>query len=89
MRDRIHWLPRRGIPTEHFETRTVYVAHYHAPFAGFMAAADTAFTIPAKVRIRGRWFHGFIAAHNGMAYIQDHGFSVFYYGNKQKTRPAH
>jgi hypothetical protein len=57
--------------------RTVYVRHLWAPFAGWMAAADTAFTIPAFIRVRGRRIHGYVEASDGLAFQQDHAAPWF------------
>jgi hypothetical protein len=76
MRDQIAWLPC-AMATEKFGKRTVYVKHYIAPFVGAMVAADTAFTVPAFIRIRGKHIRGFITPADGMAYMQEHGASHF------------
>jgi hypothetical protein len=71
MRDRIVWQPVT-MDTEHHGRRTVYVKHYAVPFVGLMAAADTAFSVPAYVRIKGMRLTGFVTPRDGMAYQQDH-----------------
>lgn len=73
MRDRVYWLPR-DVPCAcpALGKRKVYVAHHHAPFVGFMAAADTAFSIPAYVRYKGKRLTGFVTPRDGMAFQQEH-----------------
>ncbi len=71
MRDKIVWKPC-SMATEKYGHRTVYVKHWAVPFYGLMAASDTAFTIPAFIRLGGKRITGFITPRDGMAYQQDH-----------------
>jgi hypothetical protein len=71
MRDRIVWKPTK-LDTEKHGNRTVYVKHYFVPFVGLMSAADTAFTVPAYIRVQGRKITGFITPRDGMAFMQEH-----------------
>lgn len=70
MNDRIVWLPKPML-TEAYGTRTVYVKHDFVPFYGLMAAADTAFTVPAYIRVAGKRIRGFITPRDGMAFQQE------------------
>lgn len=77
MRDIVYWKPIKNMMTESHGQRTVYVRHLIVPFAGIMADADSAFTIPAFIRVNGKRVKGFITPKDGMAYMQEHGASVF------------
>lgn len=85
MRDKIAWLPKK-MDCEAFSRRTVYVKHYIVPFCGAMAAADTAFTIPAFIRIKGKHIRGFITPRDGMAYQQEHEAAWFVAFNKEMEK---
>ena len=85
MRDKIVWLPK-PMDTEKFGKRTVYVKHYAVPFYGVMAAADTAFTVPAYVRIKGKRITGFITPRDGMAYQQEHDAPWFVMHSSQEEK---
>lgn len=76
MRDRTYWKPVK-MDTEKHGRRTVYVKHYSVPFAGLMAAADSAFSIPAYIRVNGQKVTGFVTPRDGMAYQQEHEPSWF------------
>lgn len=77
MRDRIVWKPVQNMPLEAGGFATVYVKHWAVPFAGLMAAADTAFTVPAYIRRGGKRVQGFVTPADGHAYMQEHGTSHF------------
>lgn len=70
MRDRVIWKPIK-MATEKFGERTVYVKHWAVPFAGLIAAADTAFTVPAYIRYKGKKLTGFVTPRDGMAFQQE------------------
>lgn len=76
MRDRVVWLPNK-LDTEQHGRRTVYIRYLSVPFAGLLVDADTAFTIPAYITVKGRRIKGFITPKDGMAYQQEHGESHF------------
>jgi hypothetical protein len=76
MRDPVGWLPKE-LDTESYGHRTVYIRHLWAPFAGWMVDANSAFTIPAFVRIKGRRVRGFVTPRDGMAFQQDHAAPWF------------
>lgn len=71
MRDRVVWKSAK-MDTEKFGKRTVYVKNWFVPFVGLMAAADTAFTVPAYIRYKGKKLTGFITPRDGMAFGQEH-----------------
>jgi hypothetical protein len=70
MRDRV-WHKPIVMDTKAHGKRTVYVRHIVAPFASAMVDADTAFTVPAFIRIRGKKITGFVTPRDGMAFQQD------------------
>lgn len=70
MNDQIIWKPVM-MDTEAHGRRTVYVKHYFVPFVGLMSAADTAFTVPAFIRVAGKRIRGFITPRDGMAFMQE------------------
>lgn len=57
--------------------RTVYVRGFSAPFAGWIADADTAFSVPAYVTVKGRRVAGYVTPSDGMAFQQDHAENEF------------
>lgn len=87
MRDQIIWKPI-VLDTESYGRRTVYVKHYFVPFAGLMSAADTAFTVPAYIRVRGARITGFVTPRDGMAYQQDHAAPWFVAHTESAARAA-
>ena len=82
MRDIVRWLPTK-MSTEAHGERTVYIKHWLVPFAGPMAAADTWFSVPAYIRVRGKRITGFVMPRDGMAYCQEHESSIFVAHTKQ------
>ena len=76
MRDLVVWKGTK-MDCESFPHRTVYVKHFHVPFVGLMSAPDTAFTIPAFIRVKGKKVRGFVTPRDGMAYQQEREASWF------------
>jgi hypothetical protein len=68
--DKTVWVPKK-MDTEAHGNRTVHVKHWSVPFAGLMVAADTAFTVPAYIRVKGKRVTGFVTPRDGMAFMQD------------------
>lgn len=59
MRDYIVWI-KCVMDTEAHGKRAVYIKHAAVPFAGLIALPDTAFTIPAFIRVKGKRVQGFV-----------------------------
>jgi hypothetical protein len=76
MRDEIVWKPV-VMDTEKHGRRTVYVKHCRIQCGLLIPAADTAFSIPARIRVKGKRIAGFVTPRDGMAYQQEHEPSWF------------
>lgn len=76
MNDRVVWKPV-AMDTQEHGRRTVYIRHVAVPFVGLLVDADTAFTVPAFIRCKGRRIRGFVTPRDGMAFQQEHGAAWF------------
>lgn len=87
MRDPISWRGRH-MDTEAHGRRTVYVRCVWAPSVGWMVDADTAFTVPAFIRVKGKRVRGFITPRDGMAFMQEHETPWFVAFRKERVDDA-
>lgn len=55
-----YWKPHKAHPCDDGAERTVYIRGEVAPFVGWMATPDTAFSCAAYVRANGKRVRGFV-----------------------------